>query len=46
MDRLMVIINSVEMARVTGVPLEYLNSRGQQIKVRVSSCILGTACLQ
>jgi hypothetical protein len=46
MDRLMVMINSVEMARVTGVPLEYLNSRGQQIKVCASFCILGTMYLQ
>lgn len=29
----MCIINYMEMARVTGVPLSYLLSRGQQIKV-------------
>ena len=29
----MCIINYMEMARVTGVPLGYLLSRGQQIKV-------------
>lgn len=29
----MVIINHIEMARVTGVPLDFLLSRGQQIKV-------------
>lgn len=29
----MVIINAVEMSRVTGVPLDFLNTRGQQIKV-------------
>jgi DNA polymerase delta subunit 1 len=29
----MMLINSVEMARVTGVPLSYLLTRGQQIKV-------------
>lgn len=33
MDKLMVIINHIEMARVTGVPLDFLLSRGQQIKV-------------
>jgi DNA polymerase delta subunit 1 len=33
MDKLMVLINHVEMARVTGVPLDFLLSRGQQIKV-------------
>jgi DNA polymerase delta subunit 1 len=29
----MVIYNYIEMARVTGVPVSYLLSRGQQIKV-------------
>ena len=29
----MCLINYIEMARVTGVPLSYLLSRGQQIKV-------------
>ncbi|KAI3647326.1 hypothetical protein MP228_007547 [Amoeboaphelidium protococcarum] len=33
LDKLMVVINYMEMARVTGVPLNYLLSRGQQIKV-------------
>ena len=33
MDKLMVVINHIEMARVVGVPLDYLLSRGQQIKV-------------
>ena len=33
MNKLYVLINYIEMARVTGVPLDYLNSRGQQIKV-------------
>jgi len=33
LDKLMCIINYMEMARVTGVPLSYLLSRGQQIKV-------------
>lgn len=32
-EKLMCIINYVEMARVTGVPLHYLLTRGQQIKV-------------
>ncbi|CAG2162975.1 unnamed protein product [Oppiella nova] len=32
-DKLMCIINYMEMARVTGVPLSYLLTRGQQIKV-------------
>jgi hypothetical protein len=29
----MCVINYMEMARVTGVPLSYLQTRGQQIKV-------------
>ncbi|KAE8594078.1 hypothetical protein XENTR_v10019439 [Xenopus tropicalis] len=33
MEKLMCVINYMEMARVTGVPLSYLLSRGQQIKV-------------
>lgn len=33
MEKLMSVINYMEMARVTGVPLTYLLSRGQQIKV-------------
>ena len=33
MEKLYVLINYVEMARVTGVPIDFLNSRGQQIKV-------------
>eukprot|EP00941_MAST-03F_sp_MAST-3F-sp1_P004067 g4067.t1 len=33
MDKLMVLVNYVEMARVTGVPLSFLLQRGQQIKV-------------
>ncbi|XP_035302481.1 DNA polymerase delta catalytic subunit isoform X3 [Cricetulus griseus] len=33
LERLMVLVNNVEMARVTGVPLGYLLSRGQQVKV-------------
>ena len=33
LQKLMCIINYVEMARVTGVPLSYLLTRGQQIKV-------------
>lgn len=33
MDKLSVLVNYVEMARVTGVPVSFLISRGQQIKV-------------
>ena len=33
MEKLSVLINYVEMARVTGVPVSFLISRGQQIKV-------------
>lgn len=33
LDKLMCVINYMEMARVTGVPLNYLLTRGQQIKV-------------
>lgn len=33
MDKLMSFINYIEMARVTGIPFNYLLSRGQQIKV-------------
>jgi len=33
MDKLLIIVNANEMARVTGVPLSYLYTRGQQIKV-------------
>ncbi|KAJ3039452.1 DNA-directed DNA polymerase delta [Rhizophlyctis rosea] len=32
-DKLMCVINYMEMARVTGVPFNYLLTRGQQIKV-------------
>ncbi len=33
LEKLMCVINYIEMARVTGVPLSYLLTRGQQIKV-------------
>ncbi|ORX72765.1 delta DNA polymerase [Linderina pennispora] len=33
MDKLMFLINNIEMARVTGVPFNYLLTRGQQIRV-------------
>lgn len=33
LQKLMSVVNYIEMARVTGVPLGYLLSRGQQIKV-------------
>ncbi len=32
LEKLMCVINYMEMARVTGVPLSYLQTRGQQIK--------------
>lgn len=33
MDKMMCFINYIEMSRVTGVPFNYLLSRGQSIKV-------------
>ena len=33
LEKLMCVINYMEMSRVTGVPFSYLLSRGQQIKV-------------
>merc|ERR1719394_234531 len=33
LEKLMCVINYMEMSRVTGVPLSYLQTRGQQIKV-------------
>jgi DNA polymerase delta subunit 1 len=33
MDKLMCLVNYIEMARVTGVPFNFLLSRGQSIKV-------------
>ena len=33
MDKLSVLVNYIEMARVTGVPMSFLIARGQQIKV-------------
>ena len=33
LEKLMCVINYMEMARVTGVPFSYLQTRGQQIKV-------------
>jgi DNA polymerase delta subunit 1 len=33
MDKLLCLVNYTEMARVTGVPFNYLLSRGQSIKV-------------
>jgi hypothetical protein len=35
MNKLFVVVNHIEMARVTGVPLNFILTRGQQIKVRV-----------
>ena len=43
MDKLMVMVNHVEMARVTGVPLDFLLKRGQQVKV---SSMLYRRCRQ
>ncbi|KAG1674520.1 DNA polymerase delta catalytic subunit [Nymphon striatum] len=39
LEKLMCVINYMEMARVTGVPLSYLLTRGQQIKVVVSQLL-------
>jgi len=33
LDKLMFIVNYIEMARVTGVPMNFLISRGQQVKI-------------
>lgn len=33
MDKLMCLVNYIEMARVTGIPFNYLLTRGQQVKV-------------
>jgi DNA polymerase delta subunit 1 len=38
MDKLMMMYNYIEMARVTGVPFDFLLSRGQQIKVISQLC--------
>lgn len=35
MEKLMSVVNNVEMARVTGVPITYLLKRGQQVQVRL-----------
>lgn len=35
MNKLFVVVNHIEMARVTGVPLNFILTRGQQIKVRL-----------
>ncbi|GBG24815.1 DNA polymerase delta catalytic subunit [Hondaea fermentalgiana] len=43
LEKLMVLINYLEMARVTGVPVPFLFSRGQQIKVL---SMLYRKCLQ
>ena len=43
LNKLMCLINYIEMARVTGVPLTYLLSRGQQIKV-VSQLLRKVQC--
>jgi DNA polymerase delta subunit 1 len=33
LDKLMLIVNYVEMARVTGVPMNFLTARGQQVRI-------------
>jgi len=43
LDKLMFIINYMEMARVTGVPLSYLLTRGQSIKV-ISQLLRKVGC--
>lgn len=42
MEKLSVMVNYIEMARVTGVPLNFLLSRGQQIKVTDGTICFGT----
>lgn len=43
-NKLMYMFNQVEMARVTGVPMTFLLTRGQSIKVRRPCC--AGACSQ
>ena len=38
-DKLMYMFNYLEMARVTGVPMSYLLTRGQSIKVKLVDSI-------
>ena len=45
MEKLMIVINYIEMARVTGVPLSYLLSRGQQVKVTLQRVVV-ISCLK
>jgi DNA polymerase delta subunit 1 len=33
MDKLMLVVNYIEMARVTGVPMNFLITRGQQVRI-------------
>lgn len=33
LDKLMLVVNYVEMARVTGVPMNFLTARGQQVRI-------------
>lgn len=33
LDKLMLVINYIEMARVTGVPINFLINRGQQVRI-------------
>ena len=46
LDKLMCVINYMEMARVTGVPLSYLQTRGQQIKVVSRNVFTLDTCAQ
>ena len=43
LDRLMMLFNYTEMARVTGVPIAWLLERGQSIKVRASCSLAALA---
>jgi DNA polymerase delta subunit 1 len=38
MDKLMCFVNYIEMSRVTGVPFNFLLTRGQSIKVLAQLC--------
>jgi len=46
LDKLMYIYNYVEMARVTGVPISFLLSRGQSIKVSPADVSLKMVLLE
>ncbi|CAI5983148.1 unnamed protein product [Closterium sp. NIES-65] len=44
LEKLMMVYNYVEMARVTGVPISFLLARGQSIKVRHTPAMTLTVC--